>query len=602
MATILVVEDDKLSQRLLAKILGVEGHTALIADSVDAGWDILRRPTMPDLVILDNQLGRSWGWELLQKIRADPVFSPLPVIVYTGHTERSSILKYVELGVQGMLVKPYRADVIKTEVAKAVAADWISRLIEPPSAACERLKMKERDYYSMVAAAASTVEKDLQTIRTEVAERRGDARIQEPLTRIHEQSLALGMPVLTSSADALVRALQVRNSPEIQNWIQHLSTLQQLLRHRALGHMDADVMGGVIETPRPEKKIEAPPPRPIAPSKTPAGVFCRRMAAAPLWATGEYAARFGGGKLISADELAELYAQAPSLPVLAAFFREFEYLRVLPSAGIDEVCAEIAALPGFEKAYLEISKQLGSLDDESSELTSSVAIHRLGIYRSAVFLVCARIADSTQIASPLELQVLREHTMAVTVLSYEVAHSLRVSDEHLCAAAGLAHDLGKWFFAAVEPVLYGLALSVSLARERGVSEVEQDFFGTTHEQAGAAVLESGQAALLLRDAAAHHTSPDQVESARHRGMVATVALANQLAWCASAETEAQAAAVRAELLKVDHPIWTTLTSAGIELPMDIPELVDTLLRVAKNALWVTSRLTEWAAAVARSRR
>jgi hypothetical protein len=53
---------------------------------------------------------------------------------------------------------------------------------------------------------------------------------------------------------------------------------------------------------------------------------------------------------------------------------------------------------------------------------------------------------------------------------------------------------------------------------------------------------------------------------------------------------------------VDHPIWTTLTSAGIELPMDIPELVDTLLRVAKNALWVTSRLTEWAAAVARSRR
>jgi CheY-like chemotaxis protein len=120
MATVLVVEDDKLSQRILSKMLAGGNHVALLAASVEEGWATLRQNVSVDLVILDNQLGKEWGWQFLERLREDILYQNLPVVVYTGHTERNSILRYVELGVKTMLVKPYKAEIIFEEVSKAV--------------------------------------------------------------------------------------------------------------------------------------------------------------------------------------------------------------------------------------------------------------------------------------------------------------------------------------------------------------------------------------------------------------------------------------------------------------------------------------------------
>lgn len=68
-ALVLLVEDDRLSQRIVAKIFAKAGHTLVVADTVAAGLDALRQNPFFDLVVVDNHLGTDMGWTLLAEIR-----------------------------------------------------------------------------------------------------------------------------------------------------------------------------------------------------------------------------------------------------------------------------------------------------------------------------------------------------------------------------------------------------------------------------------------------------------------------------------------------------------------------------------------------------
>ena len=117
MSKVLVVEDDRVSRRVLAAILDQAGHEAVLAESIAEARQRLDEHVLVDLMILDNQLGRDWGWELLRDLRKHPVYKALPVVVYTAFTDRSSVVRFVEFGVQGLRVKPYQGMIILEDVA-----------------------------------------------------------------------------------------------------------------------------------------------------------------------------------------------------------------------------------------------------------------------------------------------------------------------------------------------------------------------------------------------------------------------------------------------------------------------------------------------------
>lgn len=567
----------------------------LVADTVQGAWDLLVRPTLADLVVLDNQLARGWGWELLERIRADVVFRTLPVVVYTGHTERSSILKYVELGVQGMLVKPYRADIILAEVDRAVAADWMSRLIDSPSVACRRLGVNDADYYSLVSAVASSLAKDIHELREAVKTRSGSHRTGGQLQRIFDQSASLGMPALKRTAEELGRAIDHRQMPEVQVRLGHLESIQRMLQHRANVYLGVKEI--VAPVPPVERaKVAAPSATELVDgqARTPFGLFVRRTAAAPMWIFGPYADRVSGGRLADAEDLKRRASEGERPKVLEAFLHGFGYLRNVPQAALDILTEDLRGLTGFEPLYLTIAKRVGAMEDEHTTIDVDHALNRLGVDRTGVLLTCARVARAAQLRSPLDLGPLLQHTLSVTLLSYEIARSLRVNEEHLAAVAGLAHDVGKWILVLHEPALYGMTLAIALHRGSVPSAAEHDVFGITHEQLGEAFLRECGMPDLVCEAAAYHAQPESA-SGPHQAVLASVALANQLAWAATAEDDEPGRAARAEVADDGNPVWAALKGAGVELPMDVPELVDSLHAVAKTSLWISALLAEWAA-------
>jgi CheY-like chemotaxis protein len=593
MATILVVEDDKLSQRLLSKILASAGHVALTADSVAAAWELLQRAPTIDLAILDNQLGKGWGWELLQRIRGDIVFQHLPVVVYTAHTERSSILKYVEHRVQSMLVKPYKADVILAEAAKAVSADWTSRLIEPAASAAKRLGITQADYYSTLNATASSLQRTIGEVREALKTRSSDPRVGEQLNRIANEAVTLGMPPLRAAADALARSINLRNTPEIMAGLARLDSLQRLVSHRAHVYLGVSEIVSVpsksLEPVRtPTRTYESPNT-----AATPVAAFVRRTGAAPLWYFGRHAQELPHDRQALAAKLRQRFVSEARPPLITAFLSAFDFLKALPALGLDEVRAGVASLGTFEPRFLSITRRLGSFEDEHTTLDTALAIHRLGVYRSGVFMTCARVALATPNDTPLDLSPLLQHTLTSTLVAYELGHSLRATDENVCASAGLAHDTGKWIMAIAQPVLYGLATSMTLQDSVEMSEAELSLFGITHEELGAGFLAASTSSPLLEQVARFHRSPLGAPP-EYAVPVAIAAIASELAWSAAAESDEQRQAAGATLARADHPAWLALKRAAVELPMELPELIDSLQEVATTANWIAAVIGDWA--------
>jgi CheY-like chemotaxis protein len=129
MPHLLIVEDDPVSARILVNLLQKRGHEPHTASSVGEAISVLERNTLIDLVILDNQLQGEYGWQFLEYVRKDFIFRNLPVLIYTGSSDRNSVLKYLQLGVQKILVKPYNANHIEEEIKRprsSTGAAWSS--------------------------------------------------------------------------------------------------------------------------------------------------------------------------------------------------------------------------------------------------------------------------------------------------------------------------------------------------------------------------------------------------------------------------------------------------------------------------------------------
>lgn len=64
----------------------------------------------PDMIILDLNLPRINGWEMLSKIKADPRLKLIPVVVFTTSDADADILKCYSLEANCYVVKPKDVD------------------------------------------------------------------------------------------------------------------------------------------------------------------------------------------------------------------------------------------------------------------------------------------------------------------------------------------------------------------------------------------------------------------------------------------------------------------------------------------------------------
>jgi len=82
---------------------GAEALEYLLCQGLYAGRDINHQPA---LILLDLQLPKLGGLDLLKQIRAEKKISLLPVVVLTSSNEQSDILESYRLGANSYIRKP----------------------------------------------------------------------------------------------------------------------------------------------------------------------------------------------------------------------------------------------------------------------------------------------------------------------------------------------------------------------------------------------------------------------------------------------------------------------------------------------------------------
>ena len=102
---ILFVDDDPIMREFGVVHLSTDkAHVTLAADGVEALELISVRA--PDVVLLDLEMPRLDGFEVLARLRADAATRELPVIVVTGREDVVAIDKAFDAGATSFLVKP----------------------------------------------------------------------------------------------------------------------------------------------------------------------------------------------------------------------------------------------------------------------------------------------------------------------------------------------------------------------------------------------------------------------------------------------------------------------------------------------------------------
>ena len=106
MGRVLVIEDDRDLQKVLAYNLSAEGHEVTSAYDGSAGLR-LARDLRPDLVLLDLMLPGVPGIEILRALKAEKGTAASPVIICSARGEEIDRVVGFELGAEDYLVKPY---------------------------------------------------------------------------------------------------------------------------------------------------------------------------------------------------------------------------------------------------------------------------------------------------------------------------------------------------------------------------------------------------------------------------------------------------------------------------------------------------------------
>ena len=114
--------------------VAVDGEEAMAVLRKEGRY--LNQPT-PDLILLDLNLPRMDGREVLRAIKGDPALHKIPVIVLTSSSAEIDILKSYELMANGYIVKPVTFDRLK-EVVGLIESFWFTVVVLPSFAVLEQ--------------------------------------------------------------------------------------------------------------------------------------------------------------------------------------------------------------------------------------------------------------------------------------------------------------------------------------------------------------------------------------------------------------------------------------------------------------------------------
>lgn len=165
---VLVVDDQEDVARALEHALqGFGYHVEMARDGLEA---LAKLRLNVDLVFLDAEMPGMDGFEVARRVRDDPEFGDLPIIMVTGLSGTRDRLRAVETGINDFIAKPFDLTELRVRTASLLkmkeAADALKQYrMELELAVAQRTIDLRRALDEMVEAQRTTYDAHLDTIK-----------------------------------------------------------------------------------------------------------------------------------------------------------------------------------------------------------------------------------------------------------------------------------------------------------------------------------------------------------------------------------------------------------------------------------------------------
>jgi len=117
---ILLVDDTPMNLAALSSALRPESDMIQTAEDGEAAWAVLDADPTFDLVLLDLMMPRLDGLGLMRRMKEDPRFRQVPVILQTADAAPERIAEGIRAGAFYYLTKPLNLQVLRSVVRAAL--------------------------------------------------------------------------------------------------------------------------------------------------------------------------------------------------------------------------------------------------------------------------------------------------------------------------------------------------------------------------------------------------------------------------------------------------------------------------------------------------
>lgn len=119
--TAIVIEDEAVLAKFTTTLLTLSGFQVRQAANRQEVVAEIRRPPVPDVILLDVMLPDADGFDILMRVRQHPALKDVAVIMLTAKATRESVIRGISLGADGYITKPCTPDAVMRAVRSVLA-------------------------------------------------------------------------------------------------------------------------------------------------------------------------------------------------------------------------------------------------------------------------------------------------------------------------------------------------------------------------------------------------------------------------------------------------------------------------------------------------
>ena len=119
--SVMIVDDSVSVRRVVSNLIRRAGWQPVIAkDGLEALEVIQRTSELPDLILLDIEMPRMDGFELMATLKGQEAYRNIPIAMLTSRAGDKHRRKAMELGASEYIVKPYQDDALLNTVRNRI--------------------------------------------------------------------------------------------------------------------------------------------------------------------------------------------------------------------------------------------------------------------------------------------------------------------------------------------------------------------------------------------------------------------------------------------------------------------------------------------------